>query len=614
LTFLLESGNDESMFIRQTKTSNAPSGEAYYTFRLVASERIGGKVRQQTLLNLGRNFSLPRDQWPQLCARIEEILAGQMTLLPASPTIETMAQRYAARLVAGRQAVASSQETAGGQYHEVDVDSLQLVRPRSVGVEHVGLAALEWLALPRILAEVGFNGVQQAAAIGSIIGRMAAPGSELATWRWLQERSALGELLEVDFEAMPLINLYRASDLLIRRRQTIEAALFSRINDLFSLPATVTLYDLTNTYFEGEMAGNAKARHGHSKEKRSDCPLVTLGLVLDGSGFVRRSRMFAGSVAEASTLEEMLQGLDAPAGALVIMDRGIATEANIGWLVEHHYRYLVVSRERNRHFNEEQSVPVSTASDQTIHIQRVVSDDGTEVRLYCHSAERQEKENAMTGRFTEKFESGLAKLAAGLQKPRGEKRWDKLLTRIGRLQEKSHGIGQHYRIELTPDETGAKVTALTWERVPVSGTQLTHPGVYCLRTNEMNWDETSLWQTYTMLTDLEAVFRSLKSELGLRPVYHHKEDRADGHLFITVLAYQAVQALRRKLKAHGINERWTTLREIFSVQQRVTATFKKRDGRTLHVRKSTIAEPKLQNLYAALNLSASPGGMRKLLN
>jgi transposase len=602
------------MFIRQTKTSNATSGEAYFTFRLVASERIGGKVRQRTLLNLGRNFSLPRDQWPQLCSRIDEILAGQTTLLTISPTIETLAQRYAARLVAGRQAATPSKETAGGQYHEVDVDSLQLVRPRSVGVEHVGLAALGWLELPSILAEVGFNGIQQAAAIGSVIGRMAVPGSELATWRWLQERSALGELLEVDFEAMPLMSLYRASDLLVRRRQAIEAALFSRINKLFSLPATVTLYDLTNTYFEGEMAGNAKARRGHSKEKRSDCPLVTLGLVLDGSGFVRRSRMFEGSVGEASTLEEMLQGLDAPAGVLVIMDRGIATEANIGWLVEHHYRYLVVSRERSRHFDEDQSVAVSTASDQTIRIQRVVNDDGTEVRLYCHSAERQEKENAMTKRFMEKFESGLTRLAAGLLKPRGEKRRDKLLQRIGRLQEKSHGIGQHYRIELIADETGAKVTALTWERAPVAGTQLTHPGVYCLRTNEMNWDEASLWKTYIMLTDLEAVFRSLKSELGLRPIYHHKEDRAEGHLFITVLAYQAVQALRRKLKTQDINESWTTLREIFSVQQRVTATFKQRDGRTLHVRKTTVAEPKLRRLYDALNLTASLVGVRKLVN
>lgn len=603
------------MFIRQTKTSSATSGEAYLTFRLVASERIGGKVRQQTLLNLGRNFSLPREQWPQLCARIEQILSGEVNLFPLLKTIETMAQRYAARLVVTRKPPhPATDDAATIEYTEVNVDSLELVRPRSIGVEHVGLAALEWLELPRILEGAGFNGVQQAAVLGNVIGRMAAPGSELATWHWLQERSGLGELLEVDFEAMPLMSLYRASDLLVRHRQTIETKLFSRINDLFSLTTTVTLYDLTNTYCEGGMAGNAKAQHGHSKEKRSDCPLLTLGLVLDGSGFVRRSRMFVGNVSEGSTLEEMLQGLDAPSGALVIMDRGIATEANIAWLIEHHYRYLVVSRERNRHFEKDQSVAVSTASEQTVHIQRVVSEDGSEVRLYCHSEERQEKETAMTRRFIEKFEGGLAKLAAGLEKPRGEKKRDKLLQRIGRIQEQSHGIGQHYSITLTPEEPSANVTGLTWERVPVSGSQLTHPGVYCLRTNELNWNETTLWQTYTMLTDLEAVFRSLKSELGLRPVYHHKEDRAEGHLFITVLAYQAVQALRKKLKAKGINESWTSLRNLFSVQQRVTATFKQKDGRTLHVRKSTVAEPKLQRLYNVLGLSASPVGTRKLVN
>ncbi|MDD2469253.1 MAG: IS1634 family transposase [Desulfobulbus sp.] len=601
------------MYIRQTKTSSATSGEAYFTFRLVASKRVDGKVRQQTLLNLGRTFSVPREQWPVLCSRIEQIISGQMSLTPISKAIEGLAQRYAARLVSDTRVVTPAKDTATPVYHEVDVDSLELVRPRSIGVEHAGLAALGWLELPRILEHVGLGVKQQAAIIGNVIGRMAAPASELATWGWLQERSGLGELLDVDYEAMPLMSLYRASDLLVRHRQPIEAALFSRINDLFSLPTTVTLFDLTNTYFEGEMAGNGKAKRGHSKEKRSDCPLVTLGLVLDGSGFVRRSRMFEGNVAEASTLEEMLQGLDAPTGALVIMDRGIATAANISWLIEHHYRYLVVSRERTRQFDLAQSEDVATASDQTVHLQRVVSDDGLEVRLYCHSEARQEKEKAMTDRFIEKFETGLAKLAAGLLKPRGEKNRDKLMQRIGRLQQQSHGIGQHYRIELTPAE-GALVTGITWTKEPIDGTQLTHPGVYCLRTNEVSWDAATLWRTYTQLTDLEAVFRSLKSELGLRPVYHHKEDRAEGHLFITVLAYQAVQVLRRKLNLKGINDSWLSLREIFSGQQRVTATFTQKDGRTLHVRKTTVAEQKLQGLYNALGLSASPVGTKKLVH
>lgn len=602
------------MYIRQTKTSNTSTGEAYITFRLVASERIGSKVRQRTLLNLGRNFSLPKQQWPVLCVRIDQILSGQDSLLSESPEIETLAQRYAAQLVVRSTPVTPSQETVATTYDEVDVASLELVRPRSIGVEHVGVTALSWLQIPQILEAAGLNGVQRAAALGSIIGRMAAPGSDLSTWRWLCERSALGELLEVDFEAMPLMRLYRASDLLVKHREQIEAALFGRITDLFTLPTTVTLYDLTNTYFEGELAGNDKARRGRSKEKRSDCPLVTLGLVLDGSGFVRRSRMFEGNVSEGNTLEEMLQGLDAPPSALVIMDAGIATAANIAWLVEHGYRYLVVSRERYRQFDASCAVDVTTASEQTVRIQRVLSDDSSEVRLYCHSQQRQDKETAMTTRFSQTFEAGLTRITAGLVKPRGEKRREKILQRIGRLQEKSNGISQHYQIDLTYDDSGTKVTALTWTKQPIDGTRLTHPGVYCLRTNELDWDEATLWRTYTMLTDLEAVFRSLKSELGLRPVYHHTEERTEGHLFITVLAYQAVQALRHQLKAHGIHDSWRTLRETFSVQQRVTATFKQRDGRILHVRKTTIAEPKLAKLYDALNISASPGGIQKLIN
>ncbi len=160
------------------------------------------------------------------------------------------------------------------------------------------------------------------------------------------------------------------------------------------MPVTVTLYDLTNTYFEGTAAGNAKAARGHSKEKRSDCPLVTLGLVLDAGGFVRRSRMFAGNVAESSTLQGILKGLAAPPDALVIMDAAIATEANIVWLKEQKYRYLVVSRERSRQFDPDQAINTLTASNETIRLQRVMNGDSTEVRLYCHSSGRETKETA----------------------------------------------------------------------------------------------------------------------------------------------------------------------------------------------------------------------------
>lgn len=624
------------MFIRQTRTRNKITGEGYFTHRLVRGERIGGKVRQITVLNLGRHFPIKQEDWPLLCCRIEDLLHSQDGLFASgvSDHIERAAQRYARQLIERaalpeQDAVAITASPDSGiahpttgcaapisaapDYQEVDINSLQQTHPRSVGVEQVGLHVLSQLGLVERLAELGINGVMRAAILGNLIGRMAEPASELSTWRWLQTRSALGELIDVDYEGMSHTSLYRASDALMRHRGALEDHLFGALRTLFALDETVTLYDLTNTYFEGEAAANPKAAHGRSKEKRSDCPLVTLGLVLDGSGFVRRSRTFAGNVSEGTTLEIMLAGLDAPAGAMVIMDAGIATEANLAWLVEHGYRYLVVRRGGARQFDEARAVTIETACGEPLRLQKEMGEDGKEVRLYCHSAGREAKETAMVARFAGRFEAGLQKIADGLSKPRAEKRYDKLLERIGRLKEKSRGASQHYTVNLAKDDAGKTATALTWEKSAVTGTMATHPGVYCLRSNELDWDEEKLWRTYTMLTDLESVFRSLKGELGLRPVFHSKEDRSDGHLFITVLAYQCVQAIRVKLKEAGINDSWTSLRDTLSIQRRVTTSLRCRDGRTIHVRKSTVAEPALLAIYQALGINPAPGGTKKLI-
>ena len=206
------------------------------------------------------------------------------------------------------------------------------------------------------------------AAMGLIIGRMAAPGSELATHRWLKHTSALGELISVDYTRMSLMQLYRSSDYLIRHRESIEQVVFNRVADLFGLECTVTLYDLTNTYFEGAAGANPKAQRGRSKEKRSDCPLLTLGVILDGSGFVRRSEVFAGNVFEGHTLQGMLQALQAPKGALVVLDQGIATQKNLTWMQEQGYRYLVVNRSREREFDPEDCITIETATEEKVHV------------------------------------------------------------------------------------------------------------------------------------------------------------------------------------------------------------------------------------------------------
>ena len=428
------------MFIRRTQTRSSRSGESYFTFRLVRSERIGSKVRQRTLLNLGRHFEVAQSAWPVLCRRIDEVLTGQLPLNPDCPAeLETHAQRIAAQLLA-RKRTGTPVAAHRPDIQRVDVDSLELIRPRSVGVEHVGLWAMDQLGLRPLLEELSIGASLRAAAIGSIIARMARPGSERATRRWLGERSALGELLEVDFETMGPMQLYRASDALMAHREAIEPHLFDQALGLFDLHPTVTLYDLTNTFFEGEAARQPKAKRGHSKDKRSDCPLLTLALVLDASGFVRRSQVFAGNVREHRTLAEMLDALDAPREALVVMDRGIATEECVKWLRENAYRYLVVSRERTRYFDPEAAQRIETAQRQGVHLHKVVSDDGQELRLHCFSEERANKERAIVERFATRFEQALTTLSEGLSRPRTEKRAGKIRERIGRLKAKSRGM------------------------------------------------------------------------------------------------------------------------------------------------------------------------------
>ena len=246
------------MFIRRTQTRKRIAGQPYTTHRLVHSARVGGAVKQTTLLNLGSHFDLPQGQWPALAARIDELVRGQHGLL--DPTLseagQALAQRYAAQLIALHPRAASithaqatrAAKAAPGEperYHEVDLDSFELVRARSVGVEYAALSVMRQCGFEDKLAELGLNRAQIAAAVGNIIARMAHPGSELATHAWLQQRSGLGELIDFDFEAMDLNRLYRVSDVLYKHREALQEHLFAQAQSIFGLGETITLYDPT---------------------------------------------------------------------------------------------------------------------------------------------------------------------------------------------------------------------------------------------------------------------------------------------------------------------------------------------------------------------------------
>lgn len=598
------------MYIRRTSIKSRQTGEPYFTYRLVESIRSDGKVRQKTLLNLGRSFDLAREQWGQLSQRIEQIVSGQSDLLNSEldAQCEEMAQSCAAQLLNAQSR--QSADDSAADYQTVDMASLQLLRPRSVGVEHVALSAVRQTGLDTQLKSLGFNLSQTHAALANIIARMVHPSSELATHQWLQQRSALDELLGCDLSKMSHMQLYRASDKLYANKPQLESFLYQQATDLFQLDHLITLYDLTNTYFEGTAKINSNASYGRSKEKRSDCPLVTLALVLDSSGFVKKSEVMAGNASEPKTLEVMINALKPEQnaqGCTIVLDAGIATGENITWLKNNNFRYVVVSRKRQRQFNKKHAQVIKETENNKISVQRIACPDTDEIELYCHSEQRENKDNAINELFTQRFETALDRLASGLLKKRAVKKYDRIIERIGRLKQKYSKAAQYY--DITVDSDAGKATGIHWTRIKPNKDLL--PGVYCLRTNQSQWDDETVWRTYTMLTDLEAVFRSLKSELGLRPVFHHKTDRVSGHLFISVLAYHLVHTLRYQLKAKGIHLSWEGLRRQLSGQDRITVQLKREDGKTLHIRKTTRAEQRQQTICDALGIKANPGSTQK---
>ncbi len=616
------------MYIRRTTIKSRKNGEPYYTYRLVESVRTEKGVRQYTILNLGRDFPYPRELWPDLACRIEEIISGQKRLFELPAEIETAAQRYSALIIQSRNQADESQDKPGcSDYHNVDINSFELMRPRNISVEHVSYQAFRQLELGNKMKELGFNKHEIRAAIGVIIGRMVEPGSELSTHFWLQNISGLGELTGYDYEGMSLTRVYQIADLLIKHKEVIEEHLYERQRSLFRFEETITLYDLTNTYFEGSGKFNKLAARGKSKEKRSDCPLVTLGLVLDGSGFPKKSEVFAGNVSEPATLEKMIKGLEAGLGhkpkdekqrelfekhkPTVVMDAGIATEDNVNWLRKEQYRYIVVSRKRYREFSEDKAVEVKKDPDCTVRAYKVKNEETDEIELYCHSTRREDKERAIQDRFSSRFEEALRKLDAGLNKKGCVKNYDKVIERIGRLKEKYSKAAKNYKVTIQRDKKTDNVAKIIWERKQSPDSADSHPGVYCLRTNVDTLDESTLWRTYTMLTDLEAVFRSLKSELGLRPVFHQITKRVSGHLFITLLAYHLVHTIRYQLKEKGIHSSWSELRKQLRGQVRITTSMQKENGEAVHIRKSTRPEPRQQIIYDALNLAHYPGRTEK---
>lgn len=601
------------MFIKKTPKKDLKSGKTYFAYYLIESIRTEKGPRQRTLLYMGSHIELPETEHKLLAQRIADIVNGQNPLLPYSEDVERLAQAYASQLIRRLSTSKDSFELAANEEAEpefvnINVSSIEKSEPRTVGAEHLMLQMANQLELPNKLQELGLSKTDVSIALGSIIARAVFPDSERATYTWLSDDSGLSELLDFDFKKSSLDKLYHISDKLLAHKYALEDHLEAVETKFHGYKSTIALYDLTNTYMEGQAKSNPKASHGLSKEKRNDCPLVTMGLVMNEHGFLNRTSILPGNASEPKTLEAMIESLNAHPQLLkptIILDAGIATADNLAWLRKNGYTYVVSARQDAPSMDlEGELVPVGDLNN-LVKAALIKSEDNSEEKwLYCESEAKSAVASEMKQSFRKRFEDDLKKLTDGLAKPKGRKKFTKVVERLGRLKEKHKRISGCYEVNVIASKDGTTATSIDWKVIDEKmSDKLT--GSYFLRTNLVQMRAQELWQLYNTLRGVEDAFRFMKSSLGLRPVFHQKEHRVDGHLWITVMAYHLIQNCLYQLSRKGLNHQWKTIRKVMMGRVRVTMQAKTVENKTLYHRSTTKAEGDQIEIYRALGIPSS---------
>jgi transposase len=599
------------MFVKEISKKNQGYAKTFVSHRLMESFRTPRGPRQRKIIDLG-HLDIPKDDWKILADRIEELLSGQQTFTTPPDHIETLAQHYAQLIRQKEMQSLPVVEKPLSDWHMVDLSSFTPGQSRTIGGESLGFDAFQKLDFPRMLAKLGLSPeqIQQAALL--IIGRLLHPDSERETAIWGKELSGLDELLGTSFVHLANNTLYRLSDRLLEKRDEIEEQLADKERNLYQLKERIILYDLTNTFLEGNALGSTLSKRGHSKEKRSDCPLLTLALVVDEDGFPKRSRILEGNVSEPGTLKDFLEAYEKQLNKsmplfkerpVVVIDAGIGTSDNLKLIRSMGFHYLTVSRRRPKETpSQEELEMIKQDKDGTIRAKKIDLAEGALV--YCESSTRALKETSMKARFQEYYEAGLKDIAASLTKKRGIKKYGKVMERLGRLHEKYPTIARYYQLDVQHD--GDKVNGITWKIDQAAELQARFSGSYYLRSSRADLDAKELWSLYMMLNRVEDSFRYLKSDLGLRPVYHQKDRRMQGHLFISVLAYHLLASIQKRLIEKGIHYRWDTIRTRMSNQTRVTTSITNDKGERIHIRATTDPEPFHFDIYRALGLPLRP--------
>jgi transposase len=594
------------MFIMAARKTQ--QGRTYTYYNLVNTVRTAKGPRHHVVLSLGSLPEVSPEQIKLLGRLIDQRLGGAIRLLPEAPAcLEAEAERIAA-LVSEKH----GRRAKDGELVTVDTGSIQLSEALLLGAPYVGLEFWRKLGLEEILTECGISEKRRRLACVEAIARLVAPASELATATWVS-RTALPALLH---ERLTYVNkdaLYRTSDQLWEKRQRIESMLAGRERTLFDLSECFILYDLSSTYFEGVCASNPKARRGYSRDHRGDCKQVVLGMVLDEAGFPKATEIYEGNRADKTTLESMVEGLERrvgkpEGGPTVVMDRGMASAENIQRLKQAGYHYLVgaAAQERERWIGvlrANQFRHVEAASRDHPGVEVCMQRGGEEVYLFVKSPLRVQKDRGIRQRFVKRLQESMKRLAAQVSNGRltEEKR---IQRRIGELEERNKRAARFFYISLRHYRGAAR---LSWriDEEKLRQAELLD-GCYTLKSDRTDLDEQALWSLYTMLNQVEQSFRYLKSSLGIRPIYHQREHRVEGHIFISILAYHLLHAVEQMLLADADHRSWPTIRGELETHRLLNIRFKDSQGRLHQRRAATTPTPAQKEIYRRLALNQRP--------
>src|SRR6202795_2420497 len=518
------------MFLRPNHRSKDGKEHTYWS--LVESVRTPDGPRQRTLCHLGELNGSDHARWVKTVEVFNEHgEARQLKLFPSH--VEPPAD--------------------DPQVARVLVNQVRLERTRQFGASFLGLELWKRLELDRFfeqrvdheMADVPWSRVAALLAIN----RLCAPGSELAIEQRWYPSTALDDLLGIEEGKINDTRLYRCLDRILPHKTALERHLKDRYGALFGAEFDVLLYDLTSTYVEGAAEKNPMMGRGYSRDHRPDCEQMVIALIVNREGFPFSYETFDGNRADVSTMESILRMVERKYGKarrIWVMDRGIVSEENLAAIRKRGGQYLVgTPRRQMKRFEAELLKDDWTQVRPDVEVKQVAIPQGEETYILCRTAARKEKEKAIRERFSTRMEVALEALKKSIASGRLKDRY-KMERRLGRIQARHSQVNDLFEVTLRDTPAGVR---LQWEmKKDREAWRDLREGAYMLRTNLQADSAEQMWSMYMQLTEAEASFRALKSELSIRPLFHQKEERVKAHVLVAFLGYALWVTLKHLLQ------------------------------------------------------------------